>query len=191
VCGYGTPHRGVAGSLCKYHGGLSPGGLAQAAKLKLSAELAARGPTFGKPVAVNALDALEYEVARSFAACAYLQQLVEQLDPATLVTDPESAGLLKLYMAERTAKVNACQAAIRCGVSERKLEIAEWQGRQFVQAMFGALNDPESALTYDGKERLRRVIARYVRALPIRSETGADVIDLPTHRDEGDDADAG
>ena len=70
---------------------------------------------------------------------------------------------LRLYQQERAHLVKVCSEAIRAGIEERRIRLAEQQGQlvaQAIRAILAALN-----LTAEQEARVPEVVPRHLRAL--------------------------
>jgi len=70
---------------------------------------------------------------------------------------------LRLYQQERTHLVKVCEAAIRAGIEERKVRVAEQQGAQVAAVIRGVL--AELRLTPEQQALVSDVVPRHLRAL--------------------------
>jgi hypothetical protein len=131
--GWGTDHVGFG--RCKLHGGCTPNGKAQGARLMALAEL---GPMGGE-VDVNPLDALLYTVRRGSGLAALYRLQAEACaadgKDAAMYADLEAKALADLA---RWAKM-----AIDAGVAERMVRIAEGTGERLASALEEALEGVE------------------------------------------------
>jgi hypothetical protein len=161
AAGHGTSHLGTG--KCAFHGGNAPSHLIRAEKdrKKLEIEAAAREVArLGLPVDVDPQEALLQEVHRSAGAVAYLQRIVSSLDDDNLTQEDSLPGggsrtvpsvWLEMYDTERKLLVAASTAAIKCGVAERQVRIAERQGELIAGAVrtilqeLGVLEHPLAA----------------------------------------------
>jgi len=151
VAGFGTEHLGTG--RCKYHGGNSPSHAIRAERDRHQADLDRAShevARLGLPLDVDPQEALLQEVHRSAGAVAYLQRIVSSLEVDELKqTTSDNVGRdwerpavwIELYENERKLLVAASQAAIRCGVAERQVRIAERQGELIANAVRAILTD--------------------------------------------------
>jgi hypothetical protein len=80
------------------------------------------------------------------------------------VTEEASPNIwLKLYQAERAHLVKVCAEAIKAGIEERRIKLAEQQGQLVAQAIRAILIDLD--LTTEQQARVPEVVPRHLRAL--------------------------
>ena len=135
--------------------------------------------TYGLPIETSPADALLAEVHRTAGHVAWLQQRVAELEEHDLVwgtTQIKTGGQdgghteaaepnvwLKLYQQERTHLVRVSAEAIRCGIEERRVKLAESQGALVagvIRAILGDLN-----LSADQQALVSEVVPRRLREL--------------------------
>lgn len=145
VAGYGTPHLRVAGTTCKYHGGLSPGALKQGERLKAQASAQA----FGLPIQTTADEALEAELWRTVGTVAWLGEHLQGVVPEQRLTG-EMAAFANLYADERKHLTAVSKACIDAGLDERRVSALEKAATAFAEALrrilsdLDVLNDPRA-----------------------------------------------
>lgn len=150
--GYGTSHPGIG--RCKFHGGSTPNHIISAQRQMIEAAMV----TYGIEIETTAEDALTREINRTAGHVAWLQAKVNELSDRELIwgiaeskqlmrtdylDDADSDGpmyeavmragghvWLKLYQQERDHLVKVCAIAIKSGLDERKVRLAERQGMQ-------------------------------------------------------------
>jgi hypothetical protein len=83
---------------------------------------------------------------------ALAQQDESELFTTTAFGNREDSHLLKRYDKERRFLDKACDLAIKAGVSERYIRLAELQGQLIFQVLRNALDDPEVNLSVEQKE---------------------------------------
>lgn len=190
----GAPCRRPAiegGTVCRSHGG-ALAVVRRRAEARVAVERARLMlPSFGLPADADPAEALLEEVGRTAGAVRWLQALIAERDPESLVwlqaeTVEErveggpvvaKTSALRRYAAdlhpwvrawhlERDHLVKACKAAIQCGIAERQVRLAEAQGALVASAVRAALGDPEWALSSAQVDIGLRVVARHLRKLP-------------------------
>ena len=163
----------MAGSeVCRVHGGRAPQVKAAAARrlAEQAAQQAVR--TLGLPVDISPTEALLEEVRWTAGHVAWLRDRVQELqqgdmswgttkvktggDDAGTTQEAKPSVWYELYTRERTHLIKVCDAAIRAGVEERRVRLAEQQGdllalaiRQILDA-FGLSGDPRVATIVPG-----------------------------------------
>lgn len=173
------------------HGGKQPAALAKA-KARIEDEEARRAvTTLGLPVDVSPTDALLEEVRWTAGHVQWLRAKVQELSPKGLVwgktktalkvTEREFEGMAienteetitreaalslwyGLYERERKHLVAVCTAALKAGVEERRVRLAESQGELVAGAIRAILN--ELGLTPEQEALVVEVVPRQLRAL--------------------------
>jgi len=150
AAGHGTDHVGYG--RCKKHGGSTPNGKKAAAKLM--AEQMVVG--YGLPRDIDPQDALIEELRRTAGHVAYLQKLVADIEDQdlhgqvgttgssegkTYLAKSEPNVLVAMYQTERKMLERIAKSCIEAGIEERRVQIAEDQGKLFAQVVQGILKD--------------------------------------------------
>jgi hypothetical protein len=148
AAGWGTPHgptRDQPGAgRCRLHGGMSPSGLKAAERE--AAEHAVE--VYGLPRDVDPHDALKAELARTNGHVCWLAALIagfesrdelKQLALGEGAMWEKPAVWLQLYMEERKHLTKLAEVAIRCGIAEREIRLAEEEGAAIAKVISGVL----------------------------------------------------
>ncbi|MFI1165644.1 hypothetical protein ACH4UM_19015 [Streptomyces sp. NPDC020801] len=176
-------------NVCRYHGGAARQSL-KAAEQRVTEEKArALVETYGRKIETTATEALLEEVQWTAGHVAWLRERVQEIESDAVVagTDREhplvwgvtrekSGGedygtteeavpnvWLRLYQQERAHLVKVCSEAIKAGIEERRIKLAEQQGALVAQAIRAILND--LGLTAEQQARVPEVVPRHLRAL--------------------------
>jgi hypothetical protein len=159
-------------AVCRMHGGSAPQSLAAAEARRAERDVLVSLETFGVPVATDPHTALLEELYRSNGVVLWLGAVVAELDVKD-VTWGESrvkvggedhgttseAGVnlwVKLWTEQRKHLVDVAAACARAGIEERRVRLAEEQGRLLAgvitrilsgmfDALVGALSEHEAA----------------------------------------------
>lgn len=166
-------------TVCRSHGGAAPHVKAAAAQRVAEDKARALVATYGVPVETTATDALLKEVQWTAGHVEWLRERVRELEAEQLVwgkTQSKTGGQdwgeteaavpnvwLKLYNDERAHLVRVCSEAIRAGIEERRVRLAEQQGELVAQVIRRILGDLD--LTDEQQARVPDVAARHLRAL--------------------------
>lgn len=168
----------AGGTVCRSHG---VNGRAKAAAARaLEEQAAARAvATLGLPLDVSPTDALLEEVRWTAGHVQWLRTQVAELDEGDLTwgttkvkeggddrgTTEEAAPSIwyVLYAKERQHLVAVCQAAIKAGVEERRVRLAEQQG-DLVATVIGRILDA-LGLTTEQQALVPVVVPRELRAI--------------------------
>lgn len=183
-CG-APPPRG--GKRCVRHGGKAPAAMkaaaARVAEQEAKETMEKAIVTLGLPQDIDPAKALLDEIARAHGIVLWLQEKVRELEPDELIwgkvetqqgigpqgpvdTTTERAEFhawYQLYMAERKHLVAVSAAALKAGVEERRVKLAEAQGdiiAKAIRAILNALN-----LTPQQLELVPIIVPRELRAL--------------------------
>ncbi|MFF7142247.1 hypothetical protein ACFZB5_13495 [Streptomyces nodosus] len=174
--------------VCRFHGGATKKAR-EAAKERIVEEKArALVETYGRKIDTTATEALLDEVQWTAGHVAWLRERVQEIEGTAAagtdrehplvwgVTREKSVGedfgtteeaapnvWLKLYQQERAHLVKVCSEAIKAGIEERRIKLAEQQGSLVAQAIRAILADLQ--LTAEQQERVPEVVPRHLRAL--------------------------
>lgn len=165
TAGWGTSHPGVGH--CKFHGGNMPSHVAAAEK-----EMATRAvATFGLPVDIDPHQALRQELARTNGHVLYLGNLIAELDSPDKLKQYTDAGVspsvwVQMYETERAHMVKVATEAIKCGVAEREIQLAEEQGRLVAMVLQAFIRDPELGLTPKQLAFAPKILRKHILAAP-------------------------
>ncbi|ELP67676.1 hypothetical protein STRTUCAR8_08559 [Streptomyces turgidiscabies Car8] len=176
-------------NICFFHGGNAPQSL-KAGEQRVAEEKArALVATYGRKIETTATEALLDEVQWTAGHVAWLRERVQEIESDAVVatsdrehplvwgvTREKSGGedrgtteeaapniWLKLYQQERTHLVRVCAEAIKAGIEERRVRLAESQGALVAQAIRAILADLN--LTGAQQQLVSEVVPRHLRAL--------------------------
>ncbi len=175
--------------VCRYHGGLAPQALKAAEGRIMEAKARQLVATYGLKIETTATQALLDEVQWTAGHVAWLRERVQEIESDALAsegntqhplvwgitrekTGGEDHGIteeaapniwLKLYQQERAHLVKVCSEAIRAGIEERRVKLAESQGALVAHAIRAILAD--LGLTMEQQARVSEVVPRHLRAL--------------------------
>ena len=143
--GLGTDHPGVGA--CKHHCGSVPSSRTAARRRLAEAAVA----FYGLPREVDPHTALLEEVHRAAGHVEWLAERVREIKgPKALLwsegdektpTQVPSVLLLQLYNTERDRLADRAATAIRCGIAERTVRLAEDQGKLMARVITGIFRD--------------------------------------------------
>lgn len=174
--------------VCRSHGGRAPQNL-KAAELRMAEERARTlVETYGRKIETTATEALLEEVQWTAGHVAWLRERVQEIETVEDAGVDAENGLvwgtirrksggedrgvteeatpnvwLRLYQQERTHLVKVCSEAIRAGIEERRVRLAEQQGSLVAQVIRAILGDLE--LSPEQQARVPEVVPRHLRAL--------------------------
>lgn len=178
----GAPCRGNAMlglEVCGAHGGRAR--QVKAAGRRRAAEQKARTlvQTYGLKIETTATEALLEEVKWTAGHVQWLREKVAELEEQALVwgRTREKAGgddwgrtdeakpnaFLVLYQTERTHLVKVCSEAIKAGIEERRVRLAEQQGALVADVIKRILDD--LGLTPTQQAQVAEVVPRHLRLL--------------------------
>jgi len=170
------------GIVCtEFHGG-APAHIRRAAAARAKEQGARRMvATYGLPIAISPEQAIIDEVHRTAGHIAWLSQQLRDLDPEDLVwgvTKVKEGGddrgvtreavpnmWLRLYKEERAHLAKVSADAIRVGIEERQVKLAEAQGAMVAQAVRAILADLK--LTAAQKALIPTVVPQHLRELAL------------------------
>lgn len=175
--------------VCRYHGGMAPQNLKAAEERIMEGKVRQLVATYGLKVETTPTQALLDEVQWTAGHVAWLRERVQEIEANALtegtgrehpliwgVTREKEGGedrgitseaapnvWLKLYQAERAHLVKVCSEAIRAGIEERRVQLAEQQGALVAQAIRAILGD--LMLTPEQQARVPEIVPRHLRML--------------------------
>ncbi|MEZ0089942.1 hypothetical protein [Streptacidiphilus sp. EB129] len=173
--------------VCGFHGGHAPQNKAAAKRRIIEERARTLVATYGRKIETTAVEALLDEVQWTAGHVAWLRDRVQEIEAQATDDDTENplvwgrtrrktggedrgetheAGAnvwLKLYQTERAHLVRVCSEAIRAGIEERRVKLAESQGEQVAQAIRGILSDLH--LTAEQLALVPDIVPKHLRAL--------------------------
>lgn len=165
--GWGTDHVGVGA--CKLHGGSMRNHRKAAAGKMASLELRRLGRPLEGADPQEQLLAMVCEAAGNVAA---LRGFVAELDDLIVAeTGPGGArreavsAYAVLYQTWTDRLVSYAASAIKCGIAERQVVVAERQADLVAKVIMALLDDPELGLSREQRDQGRRLAGRHLRAL--------------------------
>jgi hypothetical protein len=166
-------------TVCHAHGGKAKQNRKAAAERMADQAVRVLADTYGLPVETTPEQAILDEVQRTAGHVAWLEQQVHALTRGELVwgitkvkTGGDDGGvteeavphaLLRLYQEERKHLVTVCAAALRAGIEERRVKLAEQQGALVAQVIRAILGDLD--LSLEQQARVPDVVPRHLRLL--------------------------
>lgn len=136
---------------------------------------------FGKPIPTDPVTALLEEVSRTAAVVDWVHEKLNEframgMSDADIMTQRTlQAGIqpsvwYNLYQQERSHLVDVCTRAIKAGIAERKVQIAERQGQLIASMMFAFIHDKELGLSVDQITNAPRIIRKHLLQLPMAAD---------------------
>lgn len=158
--GWGTPYDV---GRCRKHGGNTPNGVKHAQTLTAAQEVR----RFALPVKVDPSDALLQQIHATAGWVAYLEACIDRDGESSLfvptINGEAPSAVLSLLTEQRKQLVAYCTAAIRAGVEERRVRLAERQGDLIVTLVRGILDDLQ--LTPEQQALVPDVVPRHLRSI--------------------------
>ena len=165
--------------VCRMHGGSTKRAKAKSERKQAEDQAHAAVVTFGLPREIHPAMALLEEVHRTAGHVAWLEVKIRQLgdddlvwgmtrikeggdDRGTTYEAKPNAWLVE-YRTERKHLVDVCSAALKAGVDERRVRLAEDQGMQLGRVIQAILRDLQ--LTPAQQALVGEVVPRHIRAL--------------------------
>lgn len=134
----------IGQDVCNHHGGNSPQAKAAAERRIAEERAKAAVKTYGLKIETTATEALLEEVKWTAGHVQWLREKVQEFEAKALVwgqtrkkiggddwghtEEAKPNAFLALYQSERTHLVKVCAEAIRAGIEERRVRLAEQQG---------------------------------------------------------------
>jgi hypothetical protein len=173
--------------VCRSHGGATKQARAKAQERLTEEKARTLVETYGRKVETTATEALLDEVQWTAGHVAWLRERVQEIELTATgadgqhplvwgVTREKSGGQdwgkteeaapniwLKLYQTERAHLVKVCSEAIKAGIEERRIKLAEQQGELVAHAIRAILADLN--LNPEQQAKVPEVVPRHLRAL--------------------------
>lgn len=172
-------YHATGGKVCAMHGGNAKQVRGKAKKRTAVEKVKDLVATYGLPIDIAPEQAILDEVHRTAGHVAWLEQQVHALTEGELVwgitrvkeggedygTTEEAVphALLKLYNEERDRLVRVCTAALKAGIEERRVKLAEQQGALVANVIRAILNDLN--LTPAQSALVSEIVPKHLRAL--------------------------
>lgn len=161
--GFGTSHLGFG--LCKYHFGGTPAAAVNAVKQQISSQMA----QLGEPIDIDPHTALLQEVKRTAGHVEWLGQKVRALGDNELIETGPAGKVpqiwIRWYQDERDRLARVAAMAVKAGVQERHVKVAEEQGRMLAVAIRLILQG--LGLTAEQERRAPELVRSVLQTLPI------------------------
>lgn len=162
----------------------SKGAMSQADLRRFHGEVMRSRDVLGLPVDIGPHEALTQEVQRTAGSIVYLEGLMKDLaetrdegqqyqvllQVSKLGLEP--SALLQIIHWEREHLITASKAAIACGVAERRVRLAEEQGKMLVYILQAFIHDPALGLSPGQLMVAPQIMRKHLLALP--SETSPE-----------------
>lgn len=139
---------------------------------------------FGAPLDIGPHEALIQEIQRSASIVAFLEQHLADLDEqgipkSQILAQGTKLGVvpsvwMQLFIEERKHLASVSIAAIKAGVAERKVKIAEQQAAMFALAFMNFMHDAELALTPEQLMRAPQIARKHLLTLNAGAQTGQE-----------------
>lgn len=187
VAGANTDHHGKG--FCDYHEALANKELdkVSAPKQVAAAKRHAyeQAKFFGRPINIDPHTAILEEIARTASVIQWIEdRMLEERESGLHDKDImqsysakngfQASVWMDLFQQERKHLVSTCVAAIKAGIAERKVQIAEQQGRLIAGMMMAFIHDPELGLSPDQILRSPTIVRKHLLALPNENSTAVD-----------------
>ena len=159
--------------VCRMHGGMArqnrAAGTKRAETVKTRQKMEkAVAKIYGAPRTGEPAELLVEEIARTAGHVTWLQDRIGEYGDANLLTQTNTGPggahsivptvWLEIYWQERSHLAKVCTAAIRAGLAERQVRLAEQHGTLIAQVLRGVLAD----LGVDKDERVPAVIRKHL-----------------------------
>lgn len=159
--GWGTDHNGFG--RCSYHGGKTPNGRVNGARLAAEATVA----RFGVPVETDPHEALRHVVALISSHVATLMGSVEQLDDEEAIAGGDLHPQVRALHGLARDLAHVSKIAIDAGVQERRVQLEELVLERMAAVIGGVLDDLD--LTPAQRNRAKASLAQH---LPLLNDLG-------------------
>jgi hypothetical protein len=173
IAGWGTAHPGYGH--CRNHGGNLPSISQKETKEQQKLQAIKARDLFGLPRDIDPQSALLEEVQRTAGHVDWLGEVIRELDDPEKLKQFTDQGVMPsvwivMYEEERKHLVRVCSEAIKCGVAERQVRIAEEQGRLLAMVLQAFMRDPVLDLTPAQLVRAPKLIRKHLLNAPMALE---------------------
>jgi hypothetical protein len=184
VAGWGTSHVGIG--RCRLHGGNTPNQMQAAEKDRQIIAAKNAVELYGLPVDIDPHESLAREVRRTAGHVEWLGSFIQDLGSPEKLKQVTEMGVqpsvwISMYQAERKHLVDVNKAAIAAGVSERKMQLQEEQGRLIAMAFQIFIRDEMMAFTptqmVEAPKALRRALEGVPNDFVIEDIPEAELVD--------------
>lgn len=188
TAGWGTTHPGFG--KCKWHSGNAPNSIKAAEKEMVEERMAKESSLYGRKRDIGPHEALIEEVQRTAGHVTWLEEKIRRFQDEDDLTQSTAKDGMKesewiiMYQNERKMLVAVCNTAIRAGIAERTVRIAEDQGKLIAAMLMKFINDQVLALTPQQMAHAPRLARNLLMELSSGSEpqterfVGHEVIDV-------------
>lgn len=192
VAGANTDHQGSG--FCDYHEVVSTSEIEKVPTQQLQAakNIAYQNATFlGSRRPTDPHTALMDEITRTAGIVEWLEEKMQSMSEDGIPDDEilqqfnikmgfQPSVWYTLFLEERQHLVRTCTAAIKAGVAERRVQIAEQQGRMIAAMMMAFIHDRELGLTPEQVMKAPELIRKHLTQLPSSTDHPANAI-IETH----------
>lgn len=189
VAGSGTTHQ--ASGFCDYHEVVSTQELNKPSttkQLQAAKNIAYQNATFlGVSKPTDPHTALMDEISRTAGIVEWLENKMRSMSDDGIPDDEilqqfnikmgfQPSVWYTLFLEERQHLVRTCTAAIKAGVAERRVQIAEQQGRIIAAMMMAFIHDTELGLTPEQVMKAPELVRKHLMQLPSTTEHPATAV---------------
>jgi hypothetical protein len=170
AAGHGTDHPGLG--RCKYHGGSLPNGH--------KAAVVERARLMGAPIDMNPVEAIIWSIRITAGEVKWLSEKIAELDEKDWHEDTIIGRQMHLYVRERRDRVGLLYKmgndAIKLGLAERAIKMAEMYGVALSRFIMGVLEDLQ--LTPEQAQRAPQVVRKHLIALEGNKPMGDELAQM-------------
>lgn len=139
---------------------------------------------FGEPIDISPHEAIMQEIQRTAAIVLFLEEHLKDMEDdgtprSAILSQGTKMGVVpsvwyQLFIEERKHLVAVSATAIKAGVAERKVRIAEQQAAMFAAAFMAFMHDTELALTPEQMVVAPQIARRHLMALNPGPQSGEE-----------------
>lgn len=181
TAGWGTDHPGVGA--CKYHGGsVRTHGIKA-----MREEVMRKAVMYGAPKDISPDAAIIQELERTAGHIGWLSDIISSMTDKSELMRLTQVGIQKdpfltLYQQEREHLVKVAKVAKDMGIEERRVRLAEDQGKLIAMVLMNFIRDPELRLTQQQQTVAKVALRKHLLSIDTTAVEVTPNVELPARK---------